>query len=583
MVDLEGHGREDIGRRRRPVAHGRLVHHALPGARSSAARGLRGRVAQGDQGAAAERAATAARLRRAALPARGRRPCAALAAAAPQIVFNYLGQFDQVIAGSALFALRPRVRRSVARPARAPHARARSPRAGRRRQARGPIGSTAEAPPPRRPSSDWPPTFSAAAAQTSSSTARRWKRGGYTPSDFPLARLDQAERSIACRRRVPRLEDVYPLSPMQRLFYSMDGSAAAGLEQWHSVLRGRSSRGAARAWSRSSRATPSCARRSSAGLREPLQVVHRAPCCRGAEQDWRGLTPARAGDRDCRRSRRGSRTGFDLATAAADARRAVRVGRRACQLVWSTHHLLHRRLVLAAHVRGHIAASTRRRRGARARRAARCGYRRYIDWLGAQDSRSRSRFWRDALRGFTPDAARARRTPARSPGRRRTVRRSSCASCPSERPAALQALCREHQLTLSTLVQAAWALLLGTYSGQNDVVFGAAFSGRPARARASRRMVGPCVNNLPVRVACAAERAVRGWLTRCRQRSSSSSEHQYTPLDRIQELERDTAAQPPVRQPPRVPELLADDATRRLGRTLAIRPAVRLRRRPTTR
>ena len=44
---------------------------------------------------------------------------------------------------------------------------------------------------------------------------------------------------------------------------------------------------------------------------------------------------------------------------------------------------------------------------------------------------------------------------------------------------------KEHRLTSSTLVQAAWALLLQQYSGQDDVLFGATVPAVRQRSTAS--------------------------------------------------------------------------------------------------
>jgi len=56
----------------------------------------------------------------------------------------------------------------------------------------------------------------------------------------------------------------------------------------------------------------------------------------------------------------------------------------------------------------------------------------------------------------------------------------------------------QHQLTLNTLVQGVWALLLSRYSSQKDVVFGATSSGRPVALVGCEYMIGLFINTLPV-------------------------------------------------------------------------------------
>ena len=101
--------------------------------------------------------------------------------------------------------------------------------------------------------------------------------------------------------------------------------------------------------------------------------------------------------------------------------------------------------------------------------------------------------------------------------------------------AALQSLARAQRVTLNTVVQGAWAILLSHLSGRDDVVFGAAFSGRPAELPGVETLVGPCVNNLPVRVRLDAERRVADWLAELHERNLEIAQHQYASLSDIQE------------------------------------------------
>ena len=91
------------------------------------------------------------------------------------------------------------------------------------------------------------------------------------------------------------------------------------------------------------------------------------------------------------------------------------------------------------------------------------------------------------------------------------------------------------QVTPSVLVNAAWALVLSHASASDDVVFGASFSGRPPELAGIESMVGPCVNNLPVRVAVASDATLASWLASLQNAQFDLAQHQYSPLDRVQE------------------------------------------------
>ena len=83
-------------------------------------------------------------------------------------------------------------------------------------------------------------------------------------------------------------------------------------------------------------------------------------------------------------------------------------------------------------------------------------------------------------------------------------------------------------------MQGAWALLLSRYSGEEDVVFGAAVSGRPPELAGVEAMVGMFINTLPVRVRVAPEMPVREWLARIQAAAAELRGHENSPLVQVQ-------------------------------------------------
>ena len=98
----------------------------------------------------------------------------------------------------------------------------------------------------------------------------------------------------------------------------------------------------------------------------------------------------------------------------------------------------------------------------------------------------------------------------------------------------LQGLAKRLQTTVSTLIQGAWALVLGRHCDRTDVVFGAAFAGRPADLHAIESIVGPFVNNLPVRVSWNDSDSLEGFLRQLHGKLLELNAHQFTPLPEIQ-------------------------------------------------
>jgi non-ribosomal peptide synthetase component F len=98
----------------------------------------------------------------------------------------------------------------------------------------------------------------------------------------------------------------------------------------------------------------------------------------------------------------------------------------------------------------------------------------------------------------------------------------------------LRSAAQSAEITLSTLVQGAWALLLGHYADTRDVVFGATFSGRPEQIDGIETLIGPCVTNVPVRTKFDPGESMRSWLSRLQAQQLDLIQHQFMPLDAIQ-------------------------------------------------
>jgi len=93
---------------------------------------------------------------------------------------------------------------------------------------------------------------------------------------------------------------------------------------------------------------------------------------------------------------------------------------------------------------------------------------------------------------------------------------------------------RNHQITLNTLVQGAWGLLLSQYSGERDIVFGTPMSGRSAPIPGIEDIVGPFINTLPVRMHIEPEEAIEQYLKRLQRQQASVREFEHSSLLKVQ-------------------------------------------------
>ncbi len=271
------------------------------------------------------------------------------------------------------------------------------------------------------------------------------------------------------------------------------------------------------------------------GLPKPLQAVHRRVEPSWHRGDWRGLSPATQRERLAAHLREDRSRGFELGRAPLLRLALFRLGEQSHQLVLSFHHILLDGWCLPFVFRDVSIAyeALQRRQAPRLQRPR--PYREFLLWLQSRDTSGDEAFWRRELAGFhhpTP-------LPAPGPAAGRSAADADAAAevrdvLPADRAAALQGFARTHQLTLNTMVQAAWALLLARWSGQRDVLFGTTVSGRPASLPGSEAMVGLFINTLPVRAAAPLAEPLLPWLRELQERQAEARDHEHTPLARIQ-------------------------------------------------
>ncbi|MEV8320774.1 amino acid adenylation domain-containing protein [Streptomyces sp. NPDC059900] len=155
----------------------------------------------------------------------------------------------------------------------------------------------------------------------------------------------------------------------------------------------------------------------------------------------------------------------------------------------------------------------------------------YLAWLGAQDREASAARWNEQLADFDQPTLVAADTPRK--GEASALGRVEVPlSIDKGRELARRAA--ELGVTLNTLLQGAWAIVLSKLTGQQDVVFGAAVNGRPADLPGSDEMVGLFVNTLPIRVFCRPDHSVGDVITGLQDRQIALLDHHYYGLADIQ-------------------------------------------------
>jgi acyl carrier protein len=315
------------------------------------------------------------------------------------------------------------------------------------------------------------------------------------------------------------VEAIYPLSPQQKgmLLESLSTNMLdLHLERLTCVLHGELGQAAFEsAWERVI-ARHSIFRTAFAwkGQEEPLQVVlERVPLPLTVE-DLRDRTPSQQEGAFRAYLQSDLERGFDMSRAPLMRLALFRTGEREHRLVWTHHHILMDgwcRPVVVAEFSALYQACLR---GEDLLLPPTFPYRDYVSWLrGKETERPRAeRFWRETLSGLsgpTPLGEPAGPAPAGTVPQRR----AHMLHLPEDTVLRLRDLARQRRLTLNTVLQGAWALLLSRYSGLDDVVFGTTVSGRPAELPGVETMIGLFINTLPFRVSLPAGERVWSWLT----------------------------------------------------------------------
>lgn len=346
-----------------------------------------------------------------------------------------------------------------------------------------------------------------------------------------------------------RIEDSYPLSAMQQamLFqFQLDPRSGLYVQQVLCSLHEQLNVPALkRAWEQVMLIHP--ALRTSFrwdGLEEPLQDVHDHVDLPFEEQDWRDLTPADQ-QRQFERFLALDRTeGFDLTQAPPLRLALFRIGDAAYELICTYHHIIADGLARAilvgqvfalydAYCQGHELELERPR-----------PYRDHIDWLRQRGSSESEAYWRQLLKGFTapimldtlPEiggaggAFGAGGEGGTCGADRRGERELQLTESLTSR---LNAAAKQHNLTLNTLVQGAWALLLSRYAGADDVVFGAVRACRQSTIKGAGSIVGLFLNTLPVRVRIASDQNLVSWLADLREQNVAVRDHEQTPVSDV--------------------------------------------------
>jgi amino acid adenylation domain-containing protein len=254
------------------------------------------------------------------------------------------------------------------------------------------------------------------------------------------------------------------------------------------------------------------------GLESPMQLVYQEIKLPFQEQDLCHLSGQEQEQALARFLREDRQGGLDLNKAPLFRATLCRLSDEKFKLILTFHHTIMDGWSIVQWTREILELYKIHRTGHEPRMSLATPYREYIEWLKNQDFSQAEAYWRQRLRGFRAptafgvDQIRTGVSSGTQPGSLGDYRKQHYCF-PDRLRAALTCLAMENNLTLNTLFQGAWAILLSRYTDEREVVFGSTrHCRRSVLDGKTDQLVGPILNTLPLRVELSGKQAAIAWL-----------------------------------------------------------------------
>ncbi|MBC1235681.1 non-ribosomal peptide synthetase [Nostoc sp. 2RC] len=344
------------------------------------------------------------------------------------------------------------------------------------------------------------------------------------------------------------IEDFYPLSPTQQgiLFHSLyapdsavyceifscnivgELNISAFKQAWEKLIQRHSILRTSFVWE---------------GLKEPAQIVHKQVKLPWRQEDLRGIDSITQQKHIESFLAAEQQRGFDISQAPLMRLTLIQLAENNYQFIWSQHHLLldgwSSSLVMDEVFTFYKAFSQNKNLDLPKPRP----YRDYIAWLQQQDISQNEAFWRRYLQQFNATTSLSVDQISSTLSDEQKEYKQQYIKLSTAETLALQSFARQQQLTLNTLIQGTWAILLSRYSGEKDVVFGSVVAGRGNLA-GTESMVGVLINTLPVRVRINSEASLISWFKQLQVQQNETRQYEQCPLIKIQKCSEIPSGQP---------------------------------------
>ena len=334
------------------------------------------------------------------------------------------------------------------------------------------------------------------------------------------------------------IDDIYELSPMQQgmLFHSLFApesgiyieqsvykihgnlNASAFVGMWEHIINRYPVLRTAIYWQEHAK---------------PLQVVYRHVELRLEEEDWSESSSSNQNRKLENALLKKRKQGFELSNAPLMHLKLIRLATDAYYFIWSWHHIILDRWSKSLIFKEMVSLYKTLCKGNSSKINSNTPYGEYIGWLHRQDLSKSETFWRKSLHGFSKPISIGNYEvlPPSTDSQSSFV--SKTLNLSTEITNELLSLVKPQKVTLNTLVQGVWAMLLSRYSGHEDIVYGVTISGRTADIPGIESMAGLLINTLPMRVRVAPKISFEQYLREIHTKQSQLDLYGYSALTDI--------------------------------------------------
>ncbi|GJM33280.1 MAG: non-ribosomal peptide synthetase [Saprospiraceae bacterium] len=213
----------------------------------------------------------------------------------------------------------------------------------------------------------------------------------------------------------------------------------------------------------------------------------------------------------------------------------IKLGEVYYKMVWTHHHMILDGWSNSVLVAEMLAAYEAYARGEQPEVGEVDCYEDYLDYINRQDAYETEQFWKSYVNGLENRTLLPFVGSIADRNKGDGAIEETKLLIPEALTNKIKQFGQQQQLTVNTIVQGVWSLLLSHYTGNQDVAFGVTVSGRPTDLENSEKRVGLYINVLPLRAQIQEDTPIGDWMRQLQKGHTEAREYQYTALNTIQQ------------------------------------------------